>query len=869
MMTRILLLTFLATCVVAAGESVAVATRAALPGWDGAPVEFEVHERYLTARGNRTAVDFTIADDGAWAPSGAAANCVKRTDEEQPYVRFGGDDKHVGLSHGVKPAKPVPLEAGVSCTLEVSARVSRGTDTIIVYMRAFDAAGRDITASAPAPSGWSYSIYSKCYVKYPLSLDACGKWTTLKVPFRVPEGVAKMTPMVCPWRGCGADVRGMRIVQGSVVKARSVSFDARTEPRAGVTRFTSSADALALEVTAKSDGSGAVAFEAEVTDLSSPPSWRLSQSDAPPKGRALDLVVKVPAALEGWTWHRNWRADEKIVADSRFIDAEQVGGFPVSRYPFSAVSKDGAGFAFGTPLDADAYENRIVTAKGIESRLPVGLLARGEGLGTRARFRYLLFHFKGTWGFRSAAKAYYAREAHKMPPVPAGAKEGTWVWPIWPSKGPADPDDFGHTFWEAPSSIGKHHEAIRRAHELGIGVFPYTEVWGMRQHLPTAEDGSHPPLAARLAELEGWAAQTNSGKVWFDAPREVSARACLNSMPLKPDGSHAYIEDHYSTWNTWWRTNPDPRLPKPNRCSICWDHTLAPHLDEIDGVYLDSVSYGFAADYRNVRPEHLAVFDAPLIYDTDTLRPCTDGMQHMTAFIGWLAGKLHPKGKRLFGNTFGIAHRFQATRIDIFGREVGSWGSRPCEKSLHSVITDDTACEQRFFAYRRPVSNLLQEGHWERLCKEVTHRGMEMYIENQMFYGFYPAVSTIGGEEKIGYSGWRRYFDANKRYERDRDLFKAAIPVIRRLNRAGWQPVTLLRANAAHVWIERYGEPGTGECLFTVRNASEKPVEAKLTPEFPVSALKSVWKDVTVGGVGKNGFAVRLEPWQTAVFKAE
>jgi hypothetical protein len=330
------------------------------------------------------------------------------------------------------------------------------------------------------------------------------------------------------------------------------------------------------------------------------------------------------------------------------------------------------------------------------------------------------------------------------------------------------------------------------------------------------------------------------------------------------------MEDHYSTWNTWWRTNPDPRLPKPNRSSICWNYTLGPGLDGIDGVYLDSVSYGFAADYRNVRSEHLAVFDAPLIYDTETLRPCTDGMQHMTTFIGWLAGKLHPKGKRLFGNTFGIAHRFTATTIDVFGHEVGSWGSRPCEKFLHSVITDATACEQRFFAYRRPVSNLLQEGFWERLCKEVTHRGMEMYIENQMFYGFYPAVSTIGGEEKIGYSGWRRYFDANKRYERDRDLFKAAIPVIRRLNRAGWQPETLMRANVAHVWIERYGETGAaGECLFTVRNASAKEVDAILMSEFPVNSLTPIWHGAGIAQPETNRFTVRLAPWQTAVFKAE
>ena len=129
-------------------------------------------------------------------------------------------------------------------------------------------------------------------------------------------------------------------------------------------------------------------------------------------------------------------------------------------------------------------------------------------------------------------------------------------------------------------------------------------------------------------------------------------------------------------------------------------------------------------------------------------------------------------------------------------------------------------------------------------------------------------MSTIGGEETIGYSGWRRYFDANKRNERDRGLFKSAIPVIRRLNRAGWQPETLLRANAAHVWVERYGEPGAGECLFTVRNASENPVDVVLTPEFPVSALTPVWHG-TVPQKVDGGFTVHLVPWQTAVFKAE
>jgi hypothetical protein len=46
-------------------------------------------------------------------------------------------------------------------------------------------------------------------------------------------------------------------------------------------------------------------------------------------------------------------------------------------------------------------------------------------------------------------------------------------------------------------------------------------------------------------------------------------------------------------------------------------------------------------------------------------------------------------------------------------------------------------------------------------------------------------------------------------------------------------------------------------------------VEAKLTPEFQVSALESIWRDATAAPDGKNGFFVRLEPWQTAVFKVK
>lgn len=823
--------------------------------WRGRPIAFELRERYCTAQADRVAGELRADRPASWKPSGTASSCVPKTEGSDSFVKIGGGPKFIGEGHGVVFAQPIPVAAGATGRFEVDARVAKATDTLIVYLRAYDAQGRDVTSSVAPPPNWSYSIYSKCLVRYPVSTSDVKAWTLLKIPFLVPDGVAAIVPRVCPWRGDGADIRAVRFVEGAASLSRTVVFDGPSTCSDGVWRVASARDALALEVRSAAEAAGVLAFEVEVADRT-----------IPPRPRALDLVVTVPADLAGWTWHRNWRADEAIVSGTCGTDAESVGGFAVTRYPFSAVSTNGTGFAFGTPFDAAAYESRVVTSRGIASTTPIGLLARGNGVGTRATCRYLLFPFEGRWGFRSAAKAYYAHEGRKFAPPLPDAPEGTWVWPIWPSAGPKTPGDFGHTFWEAPMDVERKPDQIRRAHELGICVFPYTEVWGMRQDLPTRADGSHPSVPERIAELTGWAAEKGTARTWFSVSRDEAAQACLNSMPMGPDGQPAYVEDHWDNWTTWWRTNPDPRLAKPNRCSICWDHLLAPRLDDVDGVYLDSVAYGFSVDYRNVRPEHLEVFDAPLVYDIATLRPCTDGMQHMVVFVDWLSARLRPRGKRLFGNTFGISHRFNAKSLDVFGCEVGSWGSKPGEKFLHSVIADDMACEQRFFAYRRPVSNLLQEGHWERICPETTRRGIELYIENQMFYGFYPAVSTIGGEKKVGYRDWVRYFDRRGRYERDRDLFARAIPVIRRLNRAGWEPETLLRSSHAKVMAERFGARDMGrELLFTVRNASDKEVETVLrTEELPSVRFETVWGGVDV----QPGTPVRLKPWQVLVLRA-
>ena len=766
---------------------------------------------------------------------------------------LGGEGKY-GPRYGVELKNAIPVVAGSRCELAFEGRVADVASTFVVYVQALDAARKNVSDNVGAPDGWSHSPYTHAFYKLAIKLDRKDVWQRKVLPFVVPEWVSAIRVTVAPWRGTGVFCRAIDVKMKHGPVQHAVAFDRQEVASGGVRTFTSTADQLCLTMRSNIQPGGVVDLAATVADCSHPP-----------RPRALRLQVAAPKDLRGWTGHRNWRTDERIEGTTLLRDEQGVGGHPVSRYPFTAVSKNGEGFAFGMPIDEVAYESRVAGTNGIVSSVAVGLLARPTG-GTSATYRWQLFPFKGAWGFRSAARAYYALHGDKLRTPPVGTKEGTWLWPVWPSKAPEHPEDFGLTFWEAPSTIAKRPREIDAAHARGIEVFPYTEAWGMRQALKTAPDGSLPPVEARLAELQSWAKTNESGKVWFDAPRNVAAQAALNSLPVKPDGGHPFVVDRWDHWTHWWRTNSDPRLAPPNRASLCWDYTIGLDVDRVDGVYLDSVSYGFSVDFRNVRPDHLAVMDEPLIYDPETAQPCADGMQHQVAFVRWIADRLHAKNKRVFGNVFAIAHRFHATTIDIFGSEVGGWGKPEGEKRFQETRSDVEAGEKRFYAYHRPVADLLQEGFYEHVTPEFSATAMTNYVARQLFYGFYPGVSTIGGEEKPGYANWRRYFDSTRRCERDRDLFKVAVPLVRRLNKVGWQPEAGVRSSDARVWIERFGDP-TGDCLITVRNMSANDVETVLALDWKDRALVPVWQGSPTPVSAERDWKIKMAPWQTAVYE--
>lgn len=183
---------------------------------------------------------------------------------------------------------------------------------------------------------------------------------------------------------------------------------------------------------------------------------------------------------------------------------------------------------------------------------------------------------------------------------------------------------------------------------------------------------------------------------------------------------------------------------------------------------------------------------------------------------------------------------------------------------------------QRIYAYRRPVSNLLQ---WKsavlKRVPAMTPAELETYFANQLLYGFWPGISTAGGGTEPGYAHMHRYFHDPVLLNRDRPLFQKYLPVFFALNEAGWEPITYARSGQPEVRVERYGrgqsallvvanttdddrvatltweaegwqpggrplQPLSFRCLLTAASGRAEPVGGKLVCRLPVPARRTL-----------------------------
>ncbi|MBQ6247897.1 MAG: hypothetical protein IJK04_13585 [Kiritimatiellae bacterium] len=131
---------------------------------------------------------------------------------------------------------------------------------------------------------------------------------------------------------------------------------------------------------------------------------------------------------------------------------------------------------------------------------------------------------------------------------------------------------------------------------------------------------------------------------------------------------------------------------------------------------------------------------------------------------------------------------------------------------------------------------------------------VERYMQRVLFYGLQPSMFSVDAASNP-------YWENPAIYDRDRDLFKKYVPLVREVAEAGWEPVTLARSSNRNVFVERFGRR-----YLTLCNDTSRPQKTRVTVDFPVrrQAMERI-SGATIAVSAKGIFTIELQPQSTAL----
>lgn len=617
--------------------------------------------------------------------------------------------------------------------------------------------------------------------------------------------------------------------KGPIIHA---NMTARRDGRAVVQK--GEIDRLGLKLTARFEPS------AEGIDVSG------AIEDMTGEDRAISLYYGLSVSRENLVWHDDVRSSRPIAegidfVTSKTLAAGAVGGH--SFYPICAVSNPESALSLSIPMDRPSLY-RLAYSRSAELLYVVfdfGLTRDTRKFPGEASFKFTIAAVDSKWGFRSALERYYAANPAFFDK--RVKQEGIWVYADL--RAIENVGDFGVMFHEANIDRGAPNEKYLQGATVGA--------FSKNFHGPEAEDAlafddkhgiftfrySTPmPLNIEMPQPK----PKRNYELLLKAIEEVAKRPDAQGLRARAqeacglkDENQKFVHNFVDLgWVKGARTiqNPDPDLPNtpenPNRAFANYDPedkedwyqddgTTGNSDPKLDGEYLDSL--GVFTDKLNFARDQFAASDFPLTFSTRSGQPCLVQEWSLAEFCAWLSNDLRSKGKMIMSNFYPKTFPFSCMYIDAMGTETG-WNEK------------DAVCN-----YYRSMSNqkpflMLVNGDFTRMSHEMIRQGMQ----RGMFYGFYPSLFN-GSTTRDGQKVRLRYFEMPDLYNRDRDLFKKYVPLIRRISTAGWQPVTGARSNDPAVWVERWGSIEKGDLLLTVFNSAKKPKRVELalddTPVMP------------------------------------
>lgn len=568
-------------------------------------------------------------------------------------------------------------------------------------------------------------------------------------------------------------------------------------------------------------------------------------TDLSKKDRAITLAFALPVDASGWQWWNDMRRSRTISGKGEFFNTTTVRcGLTgtMSVYPLCAINNDKYGIAIAIDMAKPAIY-RLIYHSGLKQLMisyDFGLVPETKNFPSSAEFKFVIYKFNPSKGFRSALKKYM--EIFPDYFVVRSKEQGIWM-PFTDISTVQGWQDFGFKYHE-----GNNNVPFDDAN--GILSFRYTEpmTWWMpmQKDLPRTLETAiqvRDRLLESTRQDEKTAAQVSINCAMYDA----------NGKP------HMLFLDTPWCNGAVWSLNPNPYLKqRPNFADWRWSETLKERLygktakGILDGEYLDSLE-GYVTADLNFRREHFTDTTVPLAYSTPTKKPGLFKGLAVFEFAKWICDDVHSMGKLTFANGVPYRFTFLCPWLDVMGTET-DWN----RNGRWSPVSDSTMCLWRSMSGAKPYLILMNT-----IFDDFSTNLVEKYFQRCAFYGFYPSMFSHNASENP-------YWQNPKWYNRDRHLFKKYIPIIKKVAEKGWNPVPCAESENPMVFIEQFGVETDAVFFITAFNSSNSPQETtiKLLDNFkrPI-AITELISGNSVKSDNLLRWNFTLIPEQTAVFE--
>jgi len=522
-------------------------------------------------------------------------------------------------------------------------------------------------------------------------------------------------------------------------------------------------------------------------------------ADTTGKDRAVQIGFRLPVDLSGWHWEEHLNISRRISGANEYHNWYELGpGRYCNIFPLSAVSGKSFGIGMAVPMEVPRVYRISYGPEGMEIWFDLGLSEITRHMPGRANVQFVLFKYPSKWGFRAAIQKYYEmypeyfiRRTNQV----GNCNLGHWYDNL------RNPEDFALRFGGNTPIWNKRN---------GTYTFTYTEPWGWWMPWQRISRGERPPRPSyeeAIKRLHEYSRADPNTLDWSymtkGIPLATMAKAVLNSGIVDSAGRLYYFGG--GRWNTWggdiihqyWMANPDPSIEKPTRTSIAYDYELSPRWRiykqlglKTEGPSFDSVGNFGLEDYNR---EHWKGIKTPLTFNPFTREPCQLDSFASYDYLSQVTEEMRKQDRLVMANTFPYAQAYYGHLLDMFLSE------GTIDQIRHYKNQYQDGCSYlRIMARTKNIS--FYDYDWYR-TSDATR---EHRVQKHLFYGTFPGLPWMQVENE-------------KWQERIRPICRRYFPVIERLAKAGWHPITGATSTNPKVMVERYGSGAEGNLCLTLR----------------------------------------------------